>query len=1503
MKRLLLIFAVCLTTLSAIAGARVTIDGIEFDYTYTLHLESSGTSRLKAEVIVVNGKSKKGEVEIPSSIVVDDGLKLYVTKIGQYAFDGNKDITKVTIPGCIMIIDGGAFRDCSSLETVYIEPQTGYSHVFLGQDFEFHGLTYIHGGAFSGCTKLKNINLPETVTYIGDTVFSDCTSLASINLPSSLTTLGSLMGPFSGCTALKSITIPAKVKGLCYRAFLRCTSLETVTFLGAIDAIGEEAFWQCPSLTSIDLSKGVRRIDDKAFQSCTSLRRIIFPETGLTSIGSSCFALTALKSINVPASVTYLGEGFCNSCTELTEAVIQGGVYSSTAGSQFINCTNLKKATITWTGQLPGKMFQGCSSLENVNLSNGITAIGGNAFNGCTSLEALTLPSTVTSIKGEAFLNCTALGSISIPGSVTEIGSSAFKGCTSFVNFTIPSGVSQLSTYLFDGCSNLESVSLPSGITSINEGAFRNCSMLRSLDLPAGLQTVAFRAFQGCSSLLSLTFPASMTSLANEAFSGCSCMVLIDLRLSTQLGITSTERTGVFSGVPETTVILLPGMTPPEGDKEPYAVLSNDNKTLTFYYDSNKKVRNGMNIGPFETTNIRQVLPDWQAHCNSITTVIFDDSFALYNELTSTAYWFSDCSLLNKIEGMGNLNTANVTDMYDMFAYCSSLTSIDLSHFNTSNVVNMDFMFDNCSSLESLDLSQFNTSKVKKMQGMFAGCSALTNLNLRTFNTTNVHAMTAMFQDCFALETLDLSTFNTSNVTLMGGMFDCCTSLTSLDLSNFNTSNVIDMEMMFNECTKLTTIYCNDTWTCSSSNNMFKDCLFLKGAISYDSSKIDVTYANPTTGYFTKKGTAIVDTPEPYAVLSHDNKTLTFYYDDKKEANGGMDVGPFTVIDEKVNSGWYDNRENITTVIFDSSFANCTSITSTSYWFFGCSNLTQIKDIHYLNTSNVTYMWEMFAGCSALKTIDVSKFNTSNVTNMGYMFYGCNALTDVDVRNFETGNVTDMRSMFDGCNALTSLDVSNFNTEKVKNMSFMFWGCSSLTNLDVSHFNTSKVTNMDNMFNWCSALTNLDVSNFNTSNVTNMRALFGSCETLKKIDVSKFNTQNVTNMWAMFAGCHALEEVDVSNFNTSNVVYMNTMFASCKALTNLDLSIFDTGNVTNMGGMFQDCIALKSVDVSNFNTSNTTILTSMFCDCYALTSIDVSNFNTSNVKSMELMFSDCKALTSLDLSYFNTSNVERMTAMFLNCSALTTIYVGEDWSTSNVKNSTDMFFNCKNLVGEKGTVYDAAHIDYTYAHVDGGESNPGYFTFKSSRDVTIDDTNFPNIGIRHWLLSQDFGSDGVISNEEIAILTSMDLSGLGINDLTGIEYFTSLTELNISNNQIKGEAMDNLIASLPTASSQISARTRNDSAPYILYVLDTTTGSEGNEMTEAQVIKALAKGWQPYYYNDTEWMTYSGGNLSGIQNVVDDNNRTTPAFNLYGQKLSVPNKGINIINGHKVLVK
>ena len=85
----------------------------------------------------------------------------------------------------------------------------------------------------------------------------------------------------------------------------------------------------------------------------------------------------------------------------------------------------------------------------------------------------------------------------------------------------------------------------------------------------------------------------------------------------------------------------------------------------------------------------------------------------------------------------------------------------------------------------------------------------------------------------------------------MGYMFSRCSSVTSLDVSKFNTTKVTDMAGMFYHCSGLTTIYSNDGWNCESSNNMFKECTFLKGAIIYDSSKTDITYANPTTGYIT----------------------------------------------------------------------------------------------------------------------------------------------------------------------------------------------------------------------------------------------------------------------------------------------------------------------------------------------------------------------------------------------------------------------------------------------------------------------------------------------------------------------------------------------------------------------------------------------------------------------------------------------------------------------------
>ncbi|MBQ9864836.1 MAG: BspA family leucine-rich repeat surface protein [Bacteroidales bacterium] len=147
-------------------------------------------------------------------------------------------------------------------------------------------------------------------------------------------------------------------------------------------------------------------------------------------------------------------------------------------------------------------------------------------------------------------------------------------------------------------------------------------------------------------------------------------------------------------------------------------------------------------------------------------------------------------SSIERIDFGEGFNTANVTDMGEMFFECNSLTSLNLSNFNTENVTNMHGMFRYCNSLTTLDLSNFNTENVTDMRYMFTYCSSLSSLNLSSFNTENVTTMREMFSNCGNLTRLNLSNFNTENVTDMSYMFWECYSLTSLDLSNFDMSHL-----------------------------------------------------------------------------------------------------------------------------------------------------------------------------------------------------------------------------------------------------------------------------------------------------------------------------------------------------------------------------------------------------------------------------------------------------------------------------------------------------------------------------------------------------------------------------------------------------------------------------------------------------------------------------------------------------------------------------------------
>ena len=607
--------------------------------------------------------------------------------------------------------------------------------------------------------------------------------------------------------------------------------------------------------------------------------------------------------------------------------------------------------------------------------------------------------------------------------------------------------------------------------------------------------------------------------------------------------------------------------------QEPYAVLSDNNTVLTFYYDEHKAERNGMGVGPFDRyyDSKYHSSSEWDPVCSSITTVVFDDSFANCTTITSTAYWFYEFEHLTSITGIEHLNTSNVTDMSEMFERCSSLTSLDVTHFDTSKVGCMFCMFEVCSSLTSLDVSHFNTSKVTDIRNMFGACSGLTSLDVSNFNTSNVNDMSGMFRGCSSLTSLDLSNFNTSNVTNMYYMLGGCSSLTSLDVSNFNTSNVTDMRglfancenltsldissfnpalyvtvsQMFEGCSSLRTIYARDNWNVSSLGEdyaVFRDCTSLVGGAgtTFDYGHEDASYAHidggtANPGYFTA-GSGGGGSDEEAQYWRELESTLQYANDLYGRAEGNSNVEPWMLeeLSNFINQGSdmldvHTAEEQEVRHMIEEINMICREIEEAMnrgsgepepYAVLSDNNtvLTFYYDQNrdaYRESMEITPEFAGTAWMDYREQIEKVVFDAS--------FAACNTFTRTN-------------SWFTECRSLTSIEgIKYLNTDNVIDMAAMFLGCHSLTNLDVSHFNTANVTDMGWMFSACTSLTSLNISNFNTENVTSMASMFGGCEELTTIFVGNgWNTSKVGDSENMFYGCNKLIGGNGTRFDESH---------------------------------------------------------------------------------------------------------------------------------------------------------------------------------------------------------------------------------------------------------------------------------------------------------------------------------------------------------------------------------
>ena len=228
--------------------------------------------------------------------------------------------------------------------------------------------------------------------------------------------------------------------------------------------------------------------------------------------------------------------------------------------------------------------------------------------------------------------------------------------------------------------------------------------------------------------------------------------------------------------------------------------------------------------------------------------------------------------------------------------------------------------------------------------------------------------------------------------------------------------------------------------------------------------------------------------------MRKDVKTLTFQSSLQNVPSSAWDVseaGDGSVL------AWMDNGNLY--VAADGAIA---PNSNASYLLQYFANLKTIDFGNCFDTSNVTDMHSMFAGCSSLTSLDLSGFDTSNVTYMSYMFQMCDNLSNVDLSSFSTSNVTNMRSTFESCGSLIRLNLTSFDTSKVTDMAFMFTSCNSLISLDLSNFDTSNVTNMLWMFGLCYDLTSLNLSNFDTSAATEMDDILTGCDVLTDLNCS-----------------------------------------------------------------------------------------------------------------------------------------------------------------------------------------------------------------------------------------------------------------------------------------------------------------------------------------------------------------------------------------------------------------
>ncbi len=231
------------------------------------------------------------------------------------------------------------------------------------------------------------------------------------------------------------------------------------------------------------------------FAGMKSLQSILLP-TRLVAIGDNAFRASGVTYIQIPESVTTVGERAFAECTALSKATLHAKLPKIAKGL-FEGCATLTSIQSSKITEVGDDAFRGCKALK-LTLSGGVTRVGDNAFRGCESLEIAYLANTVTYLGNHAFDGCSSLSMIFIKSNIETMGEYIFANCPKLVNINTPYNFTKLTKGMFAHCTALQEVWLGSGLKEVGAAAFENCTALTSfrIDSPS-VPTVDATSFAG----------------------------------------------------------------------------------------------------------------------------------------------------------------------------------------------------------------------------------------------------------------------------------------------------------------------------------------------------------------------------------------------------------------------------------------------------------------------------------------------------------------------------------------------------------------------------------------------------------------------------------------------------------------------------------------------------------------------------------------------------------------------------------------------------------------------------------------------------------------------------------------------------------------------------------------------------------------------------------------------------------------------------------------------